>query len=34
MAAAKQSLELAGKTGGPLGAEYTRLNEALIARLE
>ncbi len=32
-AAAQQSLELAKKAGGSLGAEYTRLNEALIARL-
>jgi hypothetical protein len=34
LAAANQSLELAKKAGGPLGAEYTRLNEALIASLK
>lgn len=34
MQAAKQSLEIAKKTPGELGAEYTRLNEALIASLK
>jgi hypothetical protein len=33
-AAAMESMELAKKAGGSLGAEYTRLNEALIARLK
>jgi Protein of unknown function (DUF2911) len=34
LAAAKRSLELAGKAGGELGAEYKRLNEELIAELK
>jgi hypothetical protein len=33
MAAAKQSLEMATKAGGSLGAEYKHLNEMLIASL-
>jgi len=33
LAAANQSLELANKAGGAVGAEYKRLNEALIASL-
>ena len=33
VAAANQSLELANKAGGAIGAEYKRLNEALIASL-
>ena len=33
LAAANQSLELANKAGGAIGAEYKRLNEALIASL-
>ena len=33
LAAANQSLEMAGKAGGAVGAEYKRLNEALIASL-
>ncbi len=33
LAAANQSLELANKAGGSIGAEYKRLNEALIASL-
>jgi len=34
MESAKQALELAGKAGGSLGAEYTRLSETLIASLK
>jgi hypothetical protein len=34
LAAAKQSLEMASKAEGGIKAEYTRLNEALIARLK
>jgi tetratricopeptide (TPR) repeat protein len=33
LAAANLSLELANKAGGAVGAEYKRLNEALIASL-
>ena len=31
---ARQLIDLAGKAGGELGAEYTRLGESLITRLE
>jgi hypothetical protein len=34
LAAAQQSLEMAKKAGGPQGAEYTHLSEALIARVK
>ncbi len=34
LAAARQSMEMAGKSKGPENAEYTRLNEALIASLK
>jgi tetratricopeptide (TPR) repeat protein len=34
IAAARQSIELAAKDTSPAGAEYTRLNEALIASLK
>lgn len=34
LAAAQKSLEMAKKAGGPQGAEYTRLSEALIARVK
>ena len=34
LAAAKQSMQLADKAGGAVGAEYKRLNEALIASLK
>lgn len=34
LAEAKRSLEMAGKAEGAIKAEYTRLNEALIARLK
>lgn len=34
MAAATQSLEMANKAGGAIGAEYKRLNESLIASLK
>lgn len=34
LAAANESLAMAKKAGGELGAEYTRLNEALIASLK
>lgn len=34
LAAAQQALEMAKKAGGPQGAEYTHLSEALIARVK
>jgi tetratricopeptide (TPR) repeat protein len=34
VAAAQQSLELAEKAGGAMGAEYKHLNETLIASLQ